>query len=481
MVSAEMPDDGSPTVGAALPAAAAYEPLANGQEVAGRYRISARLGSGGAAVVYEAFDRITQGWLALKVLDLPGWPGSASTESLFRELRYARSVQHPNVCRVYDVFESEGRFFLAMERAGAGTLRTTLHEHGADRPIEDKMQDARAIVAGLAAIHRAGLVHRDLKPENVLRLDDGRLVVSDFGITRALGQTVTRSRLTGTPGYIAPEALDGAEVGQTSDVWSLGVVLHELLSGERPHWDGVRCQPALPPTRDPREQALARICRACLDMNPARRPHTAVQVERWLARALRPPSRARRLARRAAWLLLLPLALAPALLLQRLQPAAEIGPCGREAREVCGYAGAVCERWPDTSEHCRWKDVPQESCGLLASRPLQPPNQGLWTTASAPGVTGGRGACLIPAANLCRMSEWQLCQRYSAVACESGGMPMCRWRSDQADCNVHRDKTCWGMWTPAQDAAGSPANGVPTGEPGACITQISNLTGTPCP
>jgi hypothetical protein len=464
------------SLGPSAPAREASLPaLEVGAVVAGRYRIEARLGQGGSAVVYQAFDQHARVWLALKVLQVPDWSGSPAKEALFRELRFGRSLQHPNVCRIYEVFEADGRCFLAMEYASEGTLRAGRPPVDA-RGTGEKLRDARAVIAGLAAIHRAGLVHRDFKPENILRLEDGRLVVSDFGITRALQQTITTSRLVGTPGYLAPEMLVGAEASQASDVWSLGVVLHEILTAERPRWTGSTWEDALSRrSGDPQEAALAAVCRACLRTEPSRRPPTAAHVERLLA------SRLRRGQRRGWRLPLLILAAgvvaALVVVLRRPPPARSFAACGGEGQTICTHAGGVCEQWPDLSEHCRWADVPRRRCGLLAEAPLSPPNQGVWT----PDGSGGPGACLVAVADLCRLTEWERCRRFGAVTCENYGARYCRWTSDEQTCNRHTDKTCWGIWTAANHGPGRPGNAVPNGQDGACISEFYNLTGAPCP
>jgi hypothetical protein len=295
----EQPRDETRTVDSPLAALVRPPPAdqpATGELLANRYEIGAEVGRGGGGTVYRAFDRGAQLAVALKLLIPHKWPEQQSSEQLYRELRFGRSIQHPNVCRIYDVFEAEGRHYLAMEYASAGTLRGTLREAGADRSLEEKLADAQGVMAGLAAIHRGGLVHRDFKPENILRMVDGRLMVSDFGLTRALDQTTITTGLAGTPGYLAPETLGGAKESQASDVWSLGVVLHEIFQGCRPERVGLQRPPALAPRKgaDRREAAVLRVCRACLEPDPGRRPASASEVEALLAKNLRPALAGRR-------------------------------------------------------------------------------------------------------------------------------------------------------------------------------------------
>jgi hypothetical protein len=266
----------APVAGAREPTRAA---LAPGQLIASRYLLLEEVGRGGSGVVYRALDQLAEAEVALKALDA----------RLHRELRLGRSVNHPNVCRIHDVFESEGRWFLTMEYASRGTLRTTLRAGPTPRSASATLADVQAAVAGLTAIHRAGLVHCDLKPENVLRTGDGRLVVSDFGLARTLEQNTVATNLEGTPGYLAPEVLTGARANQASDVWSLGVMIHEMLTGDRPQWVGDGPQPLLRRAgrSDALTSALGRICDACLQMKPTRRPADGSAVQALLEVSLR--------------------------------------------------------------------------------------------------------------------------------------------------------------------------------------------------
>ncbi len=233
--------------GAGLPAA-----LGRGQVLADRYVVEGQVGSGGRGTVYRAYDRGAGTWVAIKLLN----PGAvAGEEELFRELRVARAIQHPNVCRIFDVIRDGERTFLTMEFASRGTLADTLRQ-GPDETPPDRLRDVGGVIAGLAAIHAAGLLHRDLKPENVLRMQDGRLVLSDFGLARRIDQTQVTAEHAGTPGYIAPELLSGAgKPTVASDLWSLGVVLRAIAVGD----------PKL-------ERATRALVRLCLDADPARRP-----------------------------------------------------------------------------------------------------------------------------------------------------------------------------------------------------------------
>jgi hypothetical protein len=291
---------------AAIQVTPAGGPLRTDQLLADRYLVTAELGRGLSGVVYRALDQHARVAVALKVLH-QSWSGPQAAERLFRELRFGRSLCHPHVCHIHEAFESDGRFILVMAHASAGTLRTTLTGRQAGPGTEEQLADARAVIAGLAAIHRAGVVHRDLKPENVLRLSDGRLVISDFGLARALEQGTSTCTGLGTPGYLAPEILAGARADQACDVWSLGVILHEILGGARPTWVGGRVRTRLPRRArgGARATALARVCVGCLVVDRDLRPATGSDVEALLEETVRKQLRRSRIGAVAIGLCLL--------------------------------------------------------------------------------------------------------------------------------------------------------------------------------
>src|SRR5262249_13343322 len=143
------------------------------------------------------------------------------------EVRTARQVSHPNVCRVYDIGEASGLLYLSMEYVGGEDLASSIRRIG--RFPEDKATDiARQLCAGMAAAHQRGIIHRDLKPANVMLDDEGRVRVMDFGL--AIVGTADNIR-AGTPAYMAPEQLLGREVTARSDIFSLGLILYELFTG----------------------------------------------------------------------------------------------------------------------------------------------------------------------------------------------------------------------------------------------------------
>jgi len=199
---------------------------------AGRYRIERSLGHGGMAVVYLAEDRELQRQVAVKVLT----DGLAADETLrarfLREARLAARLSHPNVVRTYDIGEADGTLFIVMEHVPGQTLAEV-----GKLPAPDAVELVRQACAGLQHAHSAGLIHRDLKPANLLLRTDGVLKIADFGIARAA--EVTRltevGTILGTAAYLSPEQAAGEDVTPAADLYSLGAVLYELLTGRPPH------------------------------------------------------------------------------------------------------------------------------------------------------------------------------------------------------------------------------------------------------
>ena len=274
--------------------------LQRGDVLAARYEIQDLLGTGGMASVYRAFDRVSEQTIAIKVLDDDRSAGRAWVELLGRELRHSRRVKHPNICQVFDFSEEGGRCFLTMELAPGGTLRATLDASGGQRPLTERLADARAVIDGVAAIHEAGVVHRDLKPENLLRAADGRLMVADLGVAVRADLTTHSGGPAGTRSYMAPELLFGEKASRASDVWSLGVILHEILFGARPEWSmagtvrRLNVPAAATGTTLP---GLARLCAACLVEMPDKRIPDALALRRRFDEAMRGgPSRRSRIA-----------------------------------------------------------------------------------------------------------------------------------------------------------------------------------------
>ncbi len=258
-----------------------------GTTLAERYRIVALLGKGGMGEVYRAEDlRLTQS-VALKFLPDAMLEDEAARARFHQEVRLAREIAHPNVCRVFDVGEADGRLFLTMEYVDGEDLASLLRRIG-QLPQSKGLDIARQLCAGLAAAHDHGVLHRDLKPGNIMLDGRGRVRITDFGLA-ALGDRLEAEEVrAGTPSYMAPEQLAGTEVTVRSDIYSLGLVLYEVFTGKRA-FDA----PTLPELMRLREHGsptsisslvrdidplVERVILRCLEKDAAKRPATALQV-----------------------------------------------------------------------------------------------------------------------------------------------------------------------------------------------------------
>ncbi len=201
-----------------------------GTIIAGRYRIVSPLGVGGMGIVYRAEDLTLNQPVAIKFLP-PAVATNPAWLARFRnEARLARTVTHPNVCRVHDIGEADGENFITMEFVSGEDLASLLRQIG--RPSNDKsLNIAKQICAGLATAHRAGVLHRDLKPANIMIDADGNARITDFGIAGLSGHIAAGEIRAGTPAYMAPEQITGRDVTVRSDIYALGLVLYELFSG----------------------------------------------------------------------------------------------------------------------------------------------------------------------------------------------------------------------------------------------------------
>jgi serine/threonine-protein kinase len=233
--------------------------------------------------VYRADDLKLGQPVALKFLPETVDRDPQRLTQLHTEVRLARQVSHPNVCRVYDVGEVDGHTFLSMEYVDGEDLASLLRRIGRF-PQDRAIELARQICAGLAAAHDRGVVHRDLKPANIMLDGSGRIRITDFGLAGASGETLR----AGTPAYMAPEQLGGAEVTPRSDIYALGLVLYELFTGQRAldarnmaELIAKREQAEItPPTAIVRDldDSIERVILRCLEPAPERRPASALAV-----------------------------------------------------------------------------------------------------------------------------------------------------------------------------------------------------------
>jgi serine/threonine-protein kinase len=200
----------------------------------GRYRIVRKLGSGGMADVYLAEDEELGRRIAIKILNDRHANDESFVERFRREAKNAAGLSHPNIVSIYDRGEAEGTYYIAMEYLDGRSLKELVVARG-PLPIPDAVDATRQVLAALRFAHRKGVVHRDIKPHNVMADADGRLKVTDFGIARAgVSQMTEAGSIIGTAQYLSPEQARGAPVDQRSDLYSVGVVLYEMLTGTTP-------------------------------------------------------------------------------------------------------------------------------------------------------------------------------------------------------------------------------------------------------
>ncbi|HYJ74612.1 MAG TPA: protein kinase [Kineosporiaceae bacterium] len=213
--------------------AAGHDPLV-GRVVDGRYAVTARIARGGMATVYLALDRRLDREVALKVMHSHLADDQQFTARFIREARSAARLSHPGVVAVFDQGEDDGLLYLAMEYLQGRTLRQVLGELGVLTPGE-ALDVVEPALEALAAAHAAGIVHRDVKPENVILTDDGRVKVADFGLARAASAlTSTSGVLMGTAAYMAPELIADGVTDARGDVYAVGVMIFEMITGRQP-------------------------------------------------------------------------------------------------------------------------------------------------------------------------------------------------------------------------------------------------------
>ena len=257
-----------------------------GTMFAGRYRIVGLLGRGGMGEVYRADDLTLGQAVALKFLPEEFRLHPDRLERFYNEVRTARMASHPNLCRVFDIGEMEGRPYYTMEFVDGEDLASLLRRIGR-LPKEKGLEIARQLCAGLAALHDRGILHRDLKPANVMIDGRGRVRITDFGLSaEALG--INGDERAGTPAYMSPEQLEGREVSTKSDLYALGLIFYELFTGKRAfeaktlaeisrlHRESTPESPSvILGNFDP---ILERVITRCLEKDPARRPTSAISV-----------------------------------------------------------------------------------------------------------------------------------------------------------------------------------------------------------
>jgi predicted Ser/Thr protein kinase len=257
-----------------------------GRLIASRYRIIALLGKGGMGEVYRADDLTLGQAVALKFLPDAAIQDEGLLERFRNEVRIARRVSHPNVCRVYDVGDVDGQTFFTMEYVDGEDLASLLRRIGR-LPPDKAVEIARQLCAGLAAAHTKGVLHRDLKPANIMLDGRGQVVITDFGLAGVADNIRGNEIRSGTPAYMSPEQLAGKEVSTKSDIYALGLVLYEVFTGKRAFGE----KSAGPiHTRDDRtpsrpssvvkdlDPIVEKVILRCLEAEPSARPANALAV-----------------------------------------------------------------------------------------------------------------------------------------------------------------------------------------------------------
>jgi eukaryotic-like serine/threonine-protein kinase len=206
-----------------------------GTSLNGRYRLEARIGSGGMSTVYRAFDETLERQVAVKLMNREVASDSDQLERFRREARAIAQLSHPHVVGVIDAGEDDGRPYIVLEYVEGETLKERIRRHGR-LPIPEAVAYAIEIARALGAAHARHIVHRDVKPQNVLIDQEGTAKVTDFGIARTLEEDglTADGRVLGTTDYVSPEQALGQHVNGQSDLYSLGIVLYEMLTGEVP-------------------------------------------------------------------------------------------------------------------------------------------------------------------------------------------------------------------------------------------------------
>lgn len=263
--------------------------LVTGTTFANRYQVIEELGKGGMGKVYKVFDTKTKDKVALKLIKPEIAQGRETIERFGNELRLARKIAQRNVCRMFDLGEAEGTHFITMEYVPGEDLKTMIRMSG-QLGTGTSIHIARQICEGLAEAHSLGVIHRDLKSSNIMIDREGNARIMDFGIARTLKEKgITGAGVViGTPEYMSPEQVEGKDVDQRSDIYSLGIILYEMLTGrvpfegDTPFTVGVKQKSELP--KDPKQlnaqipDDLNHIILKCLEKDKAKRYQSATEL-----------------------------------------------------------------------------------------------------------------------------------------------------------------------------------------------------------
>ena len=265
------------------------EELTTGSTFAGRYQIIEELGKGGMGKVYKALDTEIKEKIALKLINPEISADKRTIERFQNELKLARKISHRNVCRMYDLNKEEGSYYITMEYVSGEDLKSMIGMMG-QLSGGKAISVARQVCEGLTEAHRLGVVHRDLKPQNIMIDKEGNARIMDFGIARSLkGKGITGAGvMVGTPEYMSPEQVEAKDVDQRSDIYSLGIILYEMVTGrvpfegETPLSIAMKHKGEMP--KDPKEinsqipDDLSRVILRCMEKDKEKRYQSADEV-----------------------------------------------------------------------------------------------------------------------------------------------------------------------------------------------------------